>query len=347
MHELRHDPIQRRWVIIAPERSLRPTDFKVMVQKNGIENCPFCEGHEKQTPHEIFALRKQGTGADTPGWQVRVAPNLYPVLKIEGKLERRGAGIYDVINAIGAHEVIIETPQHDLKMPDYPDEHMAKVIIAYRERIRDLMRDGRFRYVLVFKNEGRDAGASLSHSHTQLIATPVTPLIVALELDSSRDYYRLKERCLICDILAQEKDGTRIVSQNEDFVALCPFASRFPYEMFLAPKKHSHDFTLLDDAGALSLGRMLKDVLSRLRTTLGNPPFNFMIHTGPNTKMMPHRPGYWGTLAYDYHWHIEIIPRLTSVAGFEWGTGFYINSTPPEEAAGNLRDMTSQAPVTP
>jgi UDPglucose--hexose-1-phosphate uridylyltransferase len=339
MPELRHDPIQKRWVIISTERSLRPTDFETQVTTSDTSNCPFCAGNESQVPAEIFAFRSPGSKPDDSAWEVRVVSNKFPALRIEGKIGRKGVGLYDVINGIGAHEVIIETPEHTRRMTEYSDEHMAKVIIAYRERIRDLMKDGRFRYVLIFKNEGQRAGASLSHSHTQLIATPVTPKTVALELDSAHEYYRTKERCLFCDILAQEIDtGKRIISENDDFVAFCPFASRFPFEVFLAPKQHSHDFTQLSDSKAHSLGIALRNVLGRLKATLNDPAYNFMIHTSPNTETVPRRTGYWGTLSFDFHWHIEIIPRLTRVAGFEWGTGFYINPTPPEEAASHLRE---------
>ncbi len=342
MSQLRHDPIQRRWVIIATNRTERPRDFRPVVQFEDGGPCPFCPGNERETPGEIIAWRSPGTAPNTPGWEVRVVPNRYPALQIEGSLERCANGIYDTVTGIGAHEAIIETPEHNLSMAEYKPEHMAKVFMAYRERIRDLMRDPRFRYVLVFKNSGPLAGASLRHSHTQLIATAVTPRLVSLELESARDYYRFKERCLFCDIAKQERhEGVRLVAENEHFVAFCPYASRFPFEVFLMPLKHSHDFTLLDDGSAYHLALIMKDVLSRLRRVHEDPPYNFVLHTSPNTETVPRRAGYWGTLPYDYHWHIEIIPRLQQIAGFEWGSGFYINGVEPEVAAAKLRQADS------
>jgi UDPglucose--hexose-1-phosphate uridylyltransferase len=338
MSQLRHDPIQRRWVIIAINRSERPRDLKTVAQFENGGPCPFCPGNERETPGEIIAWRHPGTQPNQPGWEVRVVPNRYPALQIEGELERCAHGIYDTVSGIGAHEAIVETPEHDLTMSDYSVDHLAKVITAYRERIQDLYRDHRFRYVLVFKNYGALAGASLKHSHSQLIATPVTPRLVSLELDSARDYYGMKERCLFCDIIKQEMhEEVRVVSRNEKFLAFCPFASRFPYETFIMPLKHSHDFTTLDEDGVRKLASLLKDVLFRLKVLHNDPPYNFVIHTSPNVETSPRRPGYWGTLPYDYHWHIEIIPRLQQIAGFEWGSGFYINGVEPEVAAERLR----------
>jgi UDPglucose--hexose-1-phosphate uridylyltransferase len=234
---------------------------------------------------------------------------------------------------------MIETPQHDLNMADLPEAHLEQVIGVYRQRLNDLKRDPRFRYILIFKNYGATAGASLAHPHTQLIATPVTPKIVAQELDAAREHYLQKERGLFCDVIRQETDSKdRIVYDDGRFVALAPFASRFPFEIFLAPRKHTHDFGDLSEEDGRGFARALGDVLRRLKMTLQDPPYNFVLHTAPNTSMGPRRAGYWATLAYDLHWHLEIIPRLTRVAGFEWGTGFYINPTPPEDAARFLRE---------
>jgi len=339
MPELRHDPIQKRWVIIASDRGLRPDDFPKSGQSAPTGFCPFCEGNESKTPPEIAAIRYNGRGPNSPGWRVRVVPNKFPALRIEGDLDRKGVGIHDRMNGVGAHEVIIETPRHDLSLADMPVEDLGKVIWMYRERLIDLLRDFRFKYILVFKNYGAAAGASLSHPHTQLIATPVTPLTIAEELTSARDHYRYKERCLFCDVIEQElESGERIVLANDRLVAIAPYASRFPFELFLAPRHHHHSFAEISDGMIHDLAAALKEVLLRIKKCLNDPPYNFLIHTIPNVKTTPKRTAYWDTIAVDYHWHIEIMPRLTRIAGFEWGTGFYINPTAPEEAAKYLRE---------
>ncbi len=339
MPELRHDPIQKRWVIIATERGRRPDEFPRCDEPSGNGNCPFCEGRESRTPPEIRAIRPNGNGPNQPGWQVRVVPNKFPALRIEGDLERRGIGIHDRMNGVGAHEVIIETPCHDLEMADMPVEQIERVAWMYRERLQDLMQDRRLKYVMIFKNYGAAAGASLAHPHSQLIATPVTPLALASELISAKEHYHGKERCLFCDVIQQELDtGDRIVLTTDRMVALTPFASRFPFEVFLAPRRHHHNFAEIDDDTLRDLARTLKEILQRMKACLNDPPYNFLIHTCPNTKARPKRTTYWDTIEVDYHWHLEIIPRLTGIAGFEWGTGFYINPTAPEEAAKYLRE---------
>jgi UDPglucose--hexose-1-phosphate uridylyltransferase len=340
MPELRHDPIQRRWVIIATERGRRPDDFPRQEESLPGGFCPFCEGNESKTPPEITAIRKNSNGPNQPGWDVRVVPNKFPALRIEGNLDRKGLGLYDRMNGVGAHEVIIETPIHELNFADAPIDHIERVIWMYRERLQDLLRDTRFKYVLIFKNHGSAAGASLSHPHTQIIATPVTPLTLAEELTSAKEHFQDKERCLFCDIIQQElESGERIVVSDDQFVAMTPFASRFPFEIFLAPRNHHHNFAEISDDMIRQLALMLKEVLLRMKKCLNDPPYNFLIHTIPNTRSRARRATYWETIELDFHWHIELIPRLTRIAGFEWGTGFYINPTAPEEAAKYLREV--------
>lgn len=334
MSDLRHDPIQRRWVIIATERGRRPHDFHSHESRPTRGFCPFCPGNEHATLPELASVH------DEKGWTVRVVPNKFPALRIEGELDRKGEGIYDRMNGIGAHEVIIETPDHDRSLADLPVEHVVSVLNVCRDRIRDLRKDPRFRYILLFKNHGIPAGATVDHAHLQLIATPVTPRTVAMELDSCREHYRLKERCLLCDILDQEVEKKiRIVRANERFVVFMPYASRFPFETTIIPRQHQHDFLLTSPDDLYLLAVTLKDTLMRLNANLLNPPYNFILHNAPNVAGRPHRPGYWQTLEVDYHWHLEIIPRVTRMAGFEWGSGFYINPTPPEEAAEYMRDV--------
>jgi UDPglucose--hexose-1-phosphate uridylyltransferase len=346
VRELRHDPIQKRWVIIASERSRRPRDLgwigKETAEAPTAEPraCPFCAGNEEKTPREIWAGRGPGAAPNGPGWGVRVVPNKFPALTIEGELDREGVGNYDRVNGVGAHEVIIENPVHDKHLPDLSIDEFTAVLAAYRARLVDLRGDQRLRYILIFKNHKEKAGASLAHPHSQLIATPVTPRTVAMELETARQHYNLKERCLFCDILRQEiSDRERIVQIDEHYATLAPYASRFPFELMVMPRKHQHDFANLSDEELRQLAFHFRDVLRRMKRGLGDPPYNFVLHTAPNTRGQTRRPTYWNTLEVDWHWHIEILPRLTSVAGFEWGTGYYINPTPPEDAAAYLREV--------
>ncbi len=344
MSQLRKDPVVDRWVIIAAERGRRPSDFKAEPAEVSSAGCPFCEGCEQKTPPEIWGIRAPGTEPNTPGWQVRVVPNKFPALAIEGELNRHGAGMYDLMNGIGAHEVIIETPQHHLDLPDADADHVARVLITYRERTLDLRNDDRLRYVLVFRNHGRVAGASLSHPHSQLIALAITPGLVKSKLDAAREYYRRKERCIFCDIIWQEREsGERVVMENDQFIVLSPFAARFPFELAIFPKWHCHDLCLMSDAEMRGLAQVLREMLRRLRAVLDDPPYNYVVHNSPTALPRPGRPDYWGTLALDYHWHLEIYPRLTRMAGFEWGTGFYVNPVAPEHAADSLREPAAAA----
>jgi len=342
MSELRYDPMRKTWVIIATERGMRPINVQ---RREHVRNsttemvCPFCPGNENRTPPEIMAIRDPGSPPNGPGWKVRVIPNKFPALTIESPQERFGKGIYDVVSGFGAHEVIVETPDNTMQMADFSLSHLREVFGVYRSRLRDLMRDVRFRYIMIFKNHGSEAGASLCHSHSQLIAIPVTPSLVAIELASVRDYYRLKERCMMCDLIHQElEDGERMVINEEKFIVFAPFASNFPFELRIVPKKHNHDFSLVDDDTLVHLAAVVKEVLGRLRKVLDDPPYNFILHTAPPMTHRVGKPYYWSSIGDDYHWHLELIPRLTMIAGFEWGTGFQINPTSPEDASRFLRE---------
>jgi UDPglucose--hexose-1-phosphate uridylyltransferase len=261
------------------------------------------------------------------------------VLRIEGELDNRGYGLYDVMNGIGAHEVIIETPDHDKGLADLSPAEITSVLIAYRSRYLDLRRDMRFRYMVLFKNHGAPAGATISHAHSQLIAVPLMPPIAATELKNCREFYASKERCIFCDLINFEiATGDRVVKEFGNYVILTPYAACFPFELRLYPKRHSHDFALLDDRELADLALAMKDMLSRLKTVLKDPPYNFILHTSPPQQQRLGKPTYWGSIEYDYHWHIELVPRLTQIAGFEWGTGFFINPTSPEDAAAFLRE---------
>jgi UDPglucose--hexose-1-phosphate uridylyltransferase len=338
MSTLRKDPISNGWVIISEERAARPQDFaSEKAPPRGPGSCPFCGGNETKTPPEICAVREEGTEPDTPGWSVRTIPNKFAALHIEGELDRRGEGIYDLMNGVGAHEVIVETPEHDGHMAYYPREKTEEVIWMYIQRYRDLLKDKRFRYIQIFRNYGPVAGASLEHPHSQLIALPITPRWVKEELTSALAYYRLKERCLFCDIVQQEiRDRQRVVFENESFVTIEPFASKFPFETWLFPKEHNHDFSQTTKQQVTDLAEALQRTLFAIAGCLNDPPLNFIIHSAP-------RVTEYDLLVsdirvdMDYHWHIEIFPRVTRMAGFEWGTGFYINPMVPERAAEELR----------
>jgi len=338
MPQLRKDPIIGRWVIISTERAKRPDQFASSLQEPPEKFCPFCEGQESHTPPEIYAVRRPGTLPNKEGWQVRVVPSISPFLRIEGELERQGKGVYDLMNGIGAHEIIVETNKHIANMADLSEEEISLVLGAYINRISDLERDIRFKYVLIFKNYGWSAGGGrIRHSRSQLIATPVNPKRVKEELAGSQHYYEHHERCIFCDLIKQElRDKERLVLDVDGFIAIVPFASRFPFEVWILPKRHSCDFVNLGEKEKRDLARILKLVLLKIKVGLNDPPYNYILHNAPFRRA---KAGYWKTIEYDYHWHIEIMPRLTRVAGFEWGTGFYICPILPEDCAKFLREV--------
>lgn len=329
MPDLRKDPVIGRWVIISTERNKRPTDFPFEPEPAANpDNCPFCEGREKLTPPEIMAYRDNAGNRDQPGWRLRVVPNKFPALKIEGGLERAGDGMFDRMNGVGAHEVIIESPRHVKNLTALPLKSVEETVWAYHDRMIDLKKDSRLRYVLIFKNKGSAAGASLEHTHSQLIALPIVPKRVTEEIIGAKEYYSFKERCVFCDIVKQEMDeGERIVAQNPDFIAICPYAPKGPFEIWIIPKGHVPSFENSRKQEYENLAHILFLVLKKLEIALSDPPFNYIIHTSP----------FQQEISY-YHWHLEIMPTLTKFAGFEWGSGFYINPTPPELSAEILRD---------
>ncbi|MBD3297916.1 MAG: galactose-1-phosphate uridylyltransferase [candidate division Zixibacteria bacterium] len=331
--ELRKDPVIDRWVIISTDRGKRPHDYPQPPRRVDPSKCPFCPGNEAATPPEVSAIRDPNTQKDMPGWEVRAISNKYPALRIEGDLNREGVGIFDKMNGVGAHEVIIETPQHDLSLSDLSIARISDVFGVSQGRMTDLERDPRFKYLMLFKNEGEAAGASLEHSHSQLIATPVVPKRVQEEIEGCKRYYAYKERCIFCDIVRQEmRDRERVVDENSDYLVLSPFAARFPYEIWILPKDHRASFHKMTREERNALADILRRALRRFRVTLNDPAYNMMLHTEPVGNSHEHH----------FHWHLELIPKLTRVAGFEWGTGFYINSTSPEQAAEHLREVRSE-----
>lgn len=274
----------------------------------------------------MFGRNGSGSAAE---WTLRVVPNKFPALRVEGQLDRQGNGLYDKISGVGAHEVIIESPDHLSTLSTVPEKRVEDLFWAFRDRIIDLRRDVRLRYVLLFKNHGERAGATLEHTHSQIIALPVVPKRVQEEIDGAKRHFDYKERCVFCDIVHQEhNDVDRIVLETDHFIAFAPYASRFPFETWIIPRAHASHFDTIAPTAMQNLASVLQRVLRRMDKTLEQPPYNFVLHTAPvQETSMPH-----------YHWHIELIPKLTRVAGFEWGSGFYINPTPPEEAARFLRE---------
>ncbi len=331
MSELRKDPITRRWVIISTERGKRPHDFKVEQVRSTSKFCPFDPGNENFVPPEIFAIREPGSKPNDPNWLLRVVPNKFPALRIEGELNKRGIGMYDMMNGIGAHEVIIETPVHTETIDIMDLKQVMHIITAYRQRILDLQKDPRMKYVLIFKNYGAQAGASLEHSHSQLVGLPILPKRIIEKIEGSKRHHDYRERCIMCDMIDQEKyENKRIVEENDRFIAFEPFAARFPFETWILPKQHTAHFEQNSEAFYLDFASILKNTLKRIAIALDKPPYNFMILNAPFTR---EHDEY-------FHWHMEIIPRLTRIAGFEWGSGFYINPTPPENAAAFLREIS-------
>jgi UDPglucose--hexose-1-phosphate uridylyltransferase len=331
MSELRKDPVTGRWVIVSTDRKKRASDFEresVVIAPD--PSCPFCEGREHLTPHELMATRVNGSGPNGPGWTLRVVPNQFPVLRVEGALDRAGEGLFDKMSGIGAHEVIIESPHHDQALATMPEEAIDAVLWAARERVRDLRQDRRFKSIIIFKNHGTSAGASLEHSHSQLVALPIVPRDVREELLGAQAHFQTKERCVFCDILRQEtREGTRLISENVDMVAVAPYAPRFPFETWILPRRHQSHFEEAWRHEYTALARLIADVLRRMNRALENPPYNLLIHSAPVGEQASEH----------YHWHVEIMPKVTKLSGFERATGCYVNPTSPEEAAEVLRGV--------
>lgn len=337
MAELRQDPICGRWVIIATERAARPSDLSLGrgAPRGGF--CPFCEGNEDRTPPEIAAVRPGGGPSNSPGWRVRVVPNKFPALSLNGhtSVGVHTAGHRRTAPGVGAHEVIIESPGHAISPTQMPPEDFEHVIATYCGRSEALEADERLAYVLIFKNVGREAGASIEHSHSQVMGVPVMPRRVAEEMDHCTHFHKEHRRCLFCDVLEEElADGSRVVAQTENFAAISPFAAAFPFTVWVLPRFHAGRLFDMNGAQMDELARLFQETMARVEICLGDPPFNYAIHTAPTAPTKRQQDSY--------HWHIELIPRVTRLAGFEWGTGFYINPVEPETAARYLRDVPAR-----
>lgn len=323
--ELRKDPITQSWVIQEEGDSGWPE----------ASGCPLCPGQGGSPARAIY---EHPYGHSQ--WQVRVIPHVRPLYRIEGDAQRRGEGMYDKMRNLGAHEILIEHPDHHLQLSQQSDENLAQVVRAFVTRIGDLKKDRRFRYVTIFRNQGPLAGQDLEHPHSQIAATPFIPRRVVYELRSAQRYYEMKERCLYCDVLKQEMmQQSRVVDCDDLFAAFCPFASRVPYETWVLPTQHHCSFE--EDLNSwekqFHFARFLKGILQRLEALA--PAHQFVLHTSPNIQAKFDRTGHWQTLGDDYHWHLEILPVLRATSKSYSIKEVYYNSLAPEAAAKDLRNV--------
>lgn len=332
MPELRQDPATKQWVIIATERAKRPEDFVKNTPPVAAPAfqpaCPFCPGNESMTPPEVLAYRDGGP-ANGPGWWVRVTPNKFPALVPEGSLFRRSAdGVFRKMDGVGRHEVIIETPLHDLSIPKMEDKQVEEILLAYRERYLVLREDPRFKLIIIFKNHGTRAGTSLEHPHSQLVAMPIVPLTIRYRFEKAAGHFDDEGTCVYCDIL---KDGlkaaSRLILESDRFATFHPFASRAPFETWILPKRHHASFSSISLDEAKEFAWVLKRTLLQLHQGLGNPDYNYIVHSAP---IKDEEEEY-------FHWHLQVLPRLVTPAGFELGTGMFINTALPEETAAFIR----------
>ncbi len=327
MTSLRRDPATGRWVVYSEPQARPPVPHW---------RCPFCPGNEALTPPQIRAWSRDGSPAESSGWVVRVVPSADPLLRIEVPLKRHAEGMYDAATRTGAHEIIVETPEHRATLAELPPWQVERVLAAYAERIADLKKDPRIRSTFLFKNQGTLAGAGFpGHAHSQLIGLPVTPKALKEILEGARRYYAQHERCVFCDMIAEETEqGVRVVDQNEGFVALAPYASRHPFETWVLPRTHLSDYEATAAEDLARLATLLLSVLRRLENALPDPAYNVFLYSGPNREAFPRR---WKSLEQDFHWHFQILPRTGQEAGFEVGSGFHANPLVPEKAAEILR----------
>ncbi len=333
MPELRQNRFTKEWVIVATERTRRPEELTLRrvpkVLPRHVDTCPFCTGNEQLTPPEIMRV----AGADG-GWRVRVVPNKFAALSREADMHRTVERSRRTINGFGIHDVIIETPDHAQTTALMSDAHVADIIRCYRQRFDELSADPRIAHVTIFKNHGMDAGTSLEHPHSQLVATPVISSQVRNRMYEALRHYDEFGECIFCNALAEDlADRKRVVMASDHFVALEPFASSTPFSTYIYPRRHMASFGHINDAEIVDLAHVLRTVLAKLYCGLQNPDFNYTIRTAP---------AECAGVMY-YHWYVSLIPRLTRVAGFELGSGMFINTVLPEAAADFLRTVKLDA----
>jgi len=337
--EYRRCPATGRWVVFAPERSLRPITLKHASPHHGHEvaktNCPFCPGSEHLTPNELYAVRAEGSTRDGPDWRLRVVTNKFPAVRDtvpHASIHNVNEGsLLEAMGGYGLHEVVIESPEHIVSPTELSVEQFHDVWVSYRERMHAHARNPDLRYTIVFKNVGAEAGASLAHSHSQLVAMPLVPDAIRAELEEANAYYSREHKCVYCDMIRHERSaGVRVIAESTQghFIAVCPFAPRFAYEMWILPMAHESRFETSSTEDLLDLAELLKRIYTGLEQVLNEPAYNSYLHTGPlRAAALPY-----------YHWHLEIIPRTDRQAGFEWGSGCFINAVLPEVSTAKMWD---------
>ncbi len=340
MNELRKDPILNRWVAIlkdskAPEHYINEYTENISPDSASDNECLLCPGNQHEAYTEIFTIKEDCESSNNHDWHTKVISMIKPVLQIEGELGRKGVGMYDKMNSIGANELIIESPYHNTQPEDLGISHMIKVISTYRHRISQLESDPRLRYTLIHKDYGKAAGEQYKHPHSHVIATPVIPKGIKEELDGAKAYYQYKERCIFCDIVNEElRTGARVIMETKNFVAFVPFAPKSPFEYWILPRRHNCAFQEISDEELEDFSFILMETIKKMGAALKNPPYNYVLHTAPNR--IP-RKNYWHTLGEDFHWHMEIMPQIAIKTGFEMDSEFYILTTKPEDAANYLK----------
>ncbi len=339
-NEVRKDYLLNRWVVIAKERKKRPVDFvkKIVETKEGI--CALCPGNEHMTPPAALVylssngeIRKERdqNGYRHKDWLIRVVPNLYPAFTPPNEEEMKIRESPVLKRAEGHHEVLVESPCHDEHPGVARVSQLVHVINAYRDRLRDISGKPYVKYVSIFKNHGREAGASLSHAHTQLIATPFIPRIPEEELEASESFWKKNHECPFCDVMKREKEGPRFIWENNSFVVFAPWASVNPMEFWVFPKRHQSNMLSISQGEIRDLAETMRVCLGGLKSLLNDPPYNFGFHTISSEDAEEY-----------YHWHLEVYPRLAIWAGFEKSTGLFVNVISPEDAAAELKNVVKK-----
>lgn len=333
--EFRRDPVCGRWAVVAPERSHRPMTLEGVEprhRRNGERRpCPFCPGQEYDTPNEVLAYRTPGSFPDGPGWQLRVVPNKFPAVRPDagGTFCAVEGMVFLTTPGFGHAEVLIECPEHFSDPTALSHEQFASVFRAYRDRMHTLAEDPHLAYAALFKNVGAEAGASLGHTHSQIIALPVVPESIEAELQGGEAFYSRTGRCVFCDLASRElADGERVIARSEHFLAVMAYAPRFAYEFWVLPLAHSARYETLSEADTMEIAALMRRVLVALDRVRAEPAYNWFLHTAPlRSPELPH-----------YHWHLEVLPRTARPAGLEWGYGCFITTVSPEQAAAELRE---------
>jgi UDPglucose--hexose-1-phosphate uridylyltransferase len=322
MSEFRKDPLHNKWVLFVPERSKRPHAFfngRDEKDQESEKDCPFCEGKEKLTPPEVDSFREQGR-ADEPGWLVRVFPNKYPALNKEAKMRTVVDKTPYLVEGYGFHEVIAESPSHTKDLYSMTPEEIILILKMYRKRYNVLKEKKDIKSIFIFKNHGRAAGASLLHSHSQILALPIVPPFV----EEETILIVKSKKCIYCGLIEEASADGRVLLDEGSFIVFAPYASRYPYQLLLLPKNHEPFFEETEDEQLIKLADVLKEVFFRYEKLFGNIPFNYFLNSFPVQKG---------------HWNIQIMPKLTIPAGFEKGTGIFINPVLPKKAVEELKEI--------